>query len=255
MSHSTARRRALCSVHDVRPGCLSLVSDILADLEDRGVTAVGLAVVPRFHGGEDWEGAAAFRDDLAARAVRTEVMLHGFFHARVGGNENLPWPRRALSGLLSAGEDEFFGLGRREAEERLLAGAEILERAFGGRPRAFVPPAWAGGRNLRTVLRRLGFRVTEDHLWLYDIERRRKVLSPVVAFATRTPRRERLSLAWARTVRRAGFPGRILRFVLHPSDYSSPATREFALGLAAGLSENYDWILPSEFPGSRKERS
>jgi hypothetical protein len=102
MNHSTGRKgRALLSVHDVTPGRLSLLADILGDLADRGVSAVNLAIVPRFHGEDAWSDDAAFRKAVAAPGVRTEVMLHGYFHLRTGENERLPWPFRFRSRLQS----------------------------------------------------------------------------------------------------------------------------------------------------------
>ena len=256
MNHSTGRKgRALLSVHDVTPGCLSLLTDILGDLADRGISAVNLAIVPRFHGEDSWSDAAAFRKAVAAPGVRTEVMLHGYFHARTGENERLPWPLRFRSRLQSDREDEFFCLGAREAEERIRSGARILEAVLGRRPRAFVPPAWSGNKALRGILRRLGFFATEDHFWIYDLENGRRIPSPVIAFSTRSPRRERLSTLWARLVRRVPLPGTVLRFAVHPSDYSSPAVRALALKLVAEISANYDWRLSGEIPEPIKERS
>lgn len=257
MNHSTGSKgRALLSIHDVTPGCLSILADILGDLAGRDVSAVNLAVVPRFHGEEAWSDDAAFRRTIAGAApgIRTEVVLHGYFHARVGENEWLPWPRRFRSRLQSDREDEFYCLGPREAEGRIRSGAGILEAVFGRSPRVFVPPAWSGARALRGILRGLGFFATEDHFWIYDLKNGRRVPSPVIAFSTRSPRRERLSTLWARLVKRVPVPGTVLRFAFHPADYRSPATRDFALGLVAELARTYDWCLSGEIPGPGNER-
>jgi predicted deacetylase len=254
---SERKGRALLCVHDVTPGGLRFLADVLRDVAARGVPAANLAVVPRFHDREEWRDAAAFRGAIAGAGpgIRTEIMLHGCFHLRVGENERLSWPRRFRSRLQSDREDEFYRLGRSAAEARVRTGARILSGVFGRTPAAFVPPAWAGSAELRDVLRGLGFRATEDHFWIHDLSGARRIFSPVIAFSTRSPRRERLSKLWAGLVMRGPARRSPLRFVLHPGDYRSPATRGFALDLVEAISRTHEWVLAGELQGSRNDRS
>jgi predicted deacetylase len=244
-------RPALLSVHDVAPENLGFLADLLRDLADRHVPAVNVAVVPSFHGASMWTADAIGRAlaDVPA-GMRTEILLHGCFHARVGGNARLAGWRLLRSRLQSAGEDEFFCLDPHEAEDRIRQGRRIIETAFGAAPGVFLPPAWTGGRALRDVLGRLGFSATEDHFWLYDLRRRRRLASPVIAFATRSAWRARISTLWARAIIRTAASGAILRFAFHPADYSSPAIRSFALGLVEELSRTREWGLYNEALGS-----
>jgi predicted deacetylase len=239
------RGRALLSVHDVTPSNLAFLAGLLPLLRDVGVTAMNLAVVPRFHDGEAWADDVALRQAVAAGgpAARTEIMQHGCYHARIGGNERLTGLARVRSGLQSAGEDEFYRLDPHEAEDRIRYGRAVIETVFGRPPSVFVPPAWAGALSLRGLLKGLGFSATEDHLWIHDLETGRKILSPAIAFATRSKWRERLSRTWARLVPGRLAAGAILRFAFHPSDLRSPAVRDLALGVLDGLSLTREWML------------
>ncbi|HDT14410.1 MAG TPA: DUF2334 domain-containing protein [Candidatus Aminicenantes bacterium] len=240
--------RALLAVHDVAPSSLAALSELLPELRTAGVSAVNLAVVPRFHGAEEWTGDGDLRRALAAAGpgLRTEIMQHGYTHVRSGGNERLTGGPGLLSRLQSSGEDEFYRLPPIEAEERIRSGRRVLETAFGRRPRVFVPPAWAGGPAFRCLLRRLGYAATEDHFRIYDLAARRKIFAPVIAFATRSPRRERLSMLWARLVRAVAKPGHCLRFVFHPADLGSPRVRPLALDLLAEVAPSREWALYSD---------
>ena len=237
--------RALLSVHDVTPSSLAVLAGFLPFLRDAGIQALNLAIVPRFHGGEAWTDDVALRQALAAGgpALRTEIIQHGYYHSRVGGNERLAGPARVLSGLQSAGEDEFYRLSLREAEERVRSGRGVIEAAFGHPPSVFLPPAWAGGRSLRGLLKNVGFSVTEDHFWVYDLRTGRRTFSPVIAFATRGRLRERLSMGWARFVPGRLAAGTLLRFALHPSDFGSPAVRDLAFRILGRLSRAREWVL------------
>jgi predicted deacetylase len=185
--------------------------------------------------------------------MRTEILLHGCFHARVGSNQRLPWLRRLRSRRQSAGEDEFFSLDGSAAEDRVRLGAGILDAAFGQAVRTFVPPAWAGDAQLRDILRRRGFVATEDHLWLYDLRAQRRMFSPAVAFATRTPWRSRLSIAWARLITALPAGDRIVRLAVHPPDWQSPVIRARVLDTVAAMAGTHRWMLYGEIFGPAAE--
>ncbi|GEM_PF-6364366 len=247
--------RALLSVHDVAPDSLAFLADLLRDLSALRVPAVNLAIVPFFHGRGTWTSQEVRRVASAVPpGIRTEVLLHGCYHRRVGANARLPAWRRLLSSIQSAGEDEFFGLPERDTAERVRGGRDAVAAAFGRVPAAFVPPAWSGGPPLRAALKGLGFSLAEDHLWLYEVQRDRRLFAPVIAFATRSPWREWLSARWARAVMRAPARGRLLRFAFHPADYRSPSVRACALGLVEALGRTHEWTLYSELvaPGTRR---
>lgn len=251
-----AAGRALLAVHDVTPANLGFLARLLPVLRDAGVAAVNVAVVPSPLAGGDWGDGSALRQALAAAgpALRTEVLQHGLRHARVGANERLGPARRLMSRLQSAGEDEFFGLDAAEAAARIETGRDIVAAASGRPPRVFIPPAWAGAAALRGPLAGLGFDATEDHFWIHDLAAGRRLFSPVVAFATRSPRRERLSVAWSRTVRSGTPAGAVLRFAVHPADGDSTRVRDVSSALLARISAAREWALYGDLFGAAGER-
>jgi predicted deacetylase len=246
MKSSDGRKgRALLSVHDITPRWAGEVLDILADLKERSIPAVNLAVVPLHHRRDSWPGAPDFREAIRelGRDLRTEILLHGCYHLRVGGNETLPWTKRLRSRLQSAGEDEFFGLDPGEAAARLDLGRRVLGATFGVRAEGFIPPGWGFSRGLAGVCREHGLAYTEDQLFIHDLRAGKRLFSPVIAFATRSALRESLAGAWSRTVPRLSGGGRVLRLALHPADYRSAKTRERALRTLDRLSREREWRL------------
>ncbi len=258
MKSSDGRRgKALLAIHDVTPRWTREILDILTDLKERSIPAINLAVVPRFHRRDDWRDAPALRTAILkpGRGLRTEVLLHGCYHLRVGENARLPWRRRLRSWLQSASEDEFYGLDPAEAGRRLDLGRKVLGEAFTVRTAGFIPPAWGMSRGLVEACRRGGLSYAEDQVFIYEARTGARVFSPLIAFATRSAVREGLARAWARTVPRLAGTRRLLRLALHPSDYRSPGTRRLALRTIEVLSRDFDWLLYREALSSERRRN
>jgi len=237
--------KAILSIHDIAPSQLSAVQEIISDLKAQGVTAVNLALVPVFHQAESWrrnEEPAAVIESLQTH-FRTEILLHGFYHQRVGSNETLPWRNRLRSWLQSADEDEFYGLGVGESKDRIRKGLAVLAEVFKSKPVGFIPPSWAPTKTIMGILGGLGFLYTEDHFHIIDLRTGRKTPSPVIAFSSRSPLHRSLSLLWSYGVYKLAGRKRILRVVLHPADFRSPRIRAFALGLIKKLNGKSDWHL------------
>jgi predicted deacetylase len=237
--------RAVLCLHDVAPGQAAAVRKILDDLQAVPVPAVSLALVPAFHQTGSWErnpeGVEMIR---SARAeFRAEILLHGYYHQRVGTNKDLPSRNRFRSKLQSADEDEFYGLDLREAEGRIGKGLSVLAAVFQSRPAGFIPPSWVLGKDLTGVLRGLGFSYTEDHFHIIDIRSGHRIRSPLMAFATRSALRRGLSLIWSWGVFQLAARKRILRVALHPADYQSPGIRSFALEMIKKVNAEYEWCL------------
>ena len=237
--------QTLLTVHDVAPPLAREVLDILTDIRERSIPAVNLAVVPLFHGRYDWRDARDFLKAIQTTAtdIRTEILLHGYFHLRVGGNAALPWGKRLRSRLQSAAEDEFYGLDPAEAAARLDLGQGVLRTAFGAPAEGFIPPAWGSSRGLDRICLQRGLFYTEDQIFVRDLRTGRRFFSPVVAFATRSAWREGLAGAWSRAFLRLSGGERILRLALHPADYRSAKTRRLAQRTLDRLSRERQWRL------------
>ena len=240
-----SRGKALLSVHDISPGRLPAVRGILADLKSLGVTAVNLALVPVFHQAESWrrsEELVAMLETVQTH-FRTEILLHGYYHQRIGSNETLPWRSRLRSRLQSADEDEFYGLSVIEIEDRIQKGLNVLAEVFKSKPEGFIPPSWALTREMLTTLRGQGFAYTEDHFHIFDLRTGRKISSPVIAFSSRSAIHRNLSLLWSWWASKRADRKRILRVVLHPEDCQSPKIWATALGLIKKTGAERDWCL------------
>src|SRR3546814_20498905 len=71
---------------------------------------------------------------------------------------------RWAASRLTAGEGEFLGLPRPEADHRLLEGRAIVEQAIGRAVDGFVAPAWLYGDASLAALAAQDFGMVEDHL-------------------------------------------------------------------------------------------
>ena len=214
----------LVSVHDVTPAHAVTVRRIVSFLARRGVTAAGLLIVPDFHSrsplGCDKPFAAYLGSLISAG---WEPILHGFSHLDDGDAA----PRRFLDRLartqMTAGEGEFSALDGEEASRRLEAGLDVLEKTLGVNPQGFVPPAWLCSPEARQAIFDMGFAHSEDHIFIYDYVRSRRVFAPALGWASRSPRRRLSSkfLATCATPALTRLP--VVRLALHPGDFRYPS--------------------------------
>ena len=134
----------IVSLHDAHPGSQAAIAEQLAFLDERGVGAASILVVPDFHHEAPVVKAPAFCDTVSAwQAGGHEIVLHGYFHdRRASPRENLAtlfWTR-----LYSNREAEFLDLPLDEARVRLRRGRELFAER-GWNARGFIAPAWADG--------------------------------------------------------------------------------------------------------------
>jgi predicted deacetylase len=162
------------------------------------------------------------------RPFRIEWALHGYYHV-----EDIPDQRRRAGPvnwlarrLMTAGEGEFLALSAEEQRDRLARGREMYSAALDGSPRAFVAPAWLFNRALAPELVALGFRFTEDHWRVMDLQQNRSCVCPAITWATRTTLRRLGSRVMApmsfAVCRHMGS----LRLAIHPFDMDHPQTAD-----------------------------
>jgi len=187
-----------------------------------GAARVTLLAVPNFHGRSPLAAHPPTVDRLRRCAAGgDEVALHGIRHrqtapAGVGG--------ALRARLFTAGEAEMLGAGA--AHPVALATARDELAALVGAPiRGFVAPAWLEPRGFGDLLSELGFAWHETGLSIERLYDRRRIVAPVIGFATRTRLRMRASLAWAAAllplIERGTAFERPARIALHPSDLAS----------------------------------
>jgi len=213
----------LLALHDVTPFHMPRLERAEALFADLGVTRATYLVVPQFHG--RW---AIDRDpDFARWCARprpfaVDWALHGWCHAETGGSGRFePWnwlKRRTLT----AGEGEFLSLAADETSRRVDVGTRMFASCLGVAPTAFVAPAWLFNAALVDVLAARGFRWTEDHRRIYQLQRGTTAAAPVITWATRTAMRRRGSAVLAPLLYRAWRRRAILRIAVHPFDFDDP---------------------------------
>jgi hypothetical protein len=223
--------RALVSIHDVTPGTLPDVAEILAELDRLSVRTVTLLVVP----GREWS-PPQIEQLRCWQAEGRPLAGHGWSH-RIGGFGSA-WHR--VHGWL---------LSRREAEhlEHDAEGvAAIVRRShawFGEAglkaPELYVAPAWAMGPVDRRRLDELPFRLYEDLRGIYDARTRSRRPLPVTGYLADTPARV-VALRLTNAVQRRRRCGP-LRIAIHPPDLSLPLRADLRRDLRrAGRCAGYD---------------
>jgi hypothetical protein len=211
----------VATVHDVAPRWLPEVQALRRALAAWGADRVTLLVVPHFHHGvRTVEHAATMRWLVERRRAGDELALHGYHHVQHGAPRHLV--DRVRARLWTAGEGECLRPATSLAT-LLTRGRDELGELLPAAP-GFVAPAWLEPRGLPALLARHGFAWHETSRFVEALPSRRRIEAPVIGFATRTPLRETLSLAWARALLTVAGPSRpaSLRLALHPADLSSP---------------------------------
>jgi len=157
------------TVHDISPRNLSACRTVVSSLAERGLSRLGLLVIPADPEGPltpDGETAEWLRELAAAGH---EVILHGYYHRRLPADALALWPALA-DRLVARGVGEFVALDAAEATDRLTKGRAALAAA--GLPtEGFIAPAWLHSRATRGALRAAGFRYYTSHAALHDLAR------------------------------------------------------------------------------------
>ncbi|WCT72214.1 polysaccharide deacetylase family protein [Sphingomonas naphthae] len=217
------RRRLIASIHDVCPAYADQ-TERLADIltETMGTARFAMLVVPHH-----WAGASLDADPVLRSRLRqwadqgVEMFLHGFTHR--DDTRHAPglaaWKARAMT----AREGEFLGLDQIDAEHRMRDGLDMVEQAIGRPVAGFVAPAWLYSAGTREAMRRVRFRITEDHLRVWDpVGGATLARGPVVTWASRSRMRTASSLGVAALARATFGPLPTVRVAVHPGDVAKP---------------------------------
>jgi predicted deacetylase len=220
-------RTYLAELHDIHPGMVSRLDDMLAALPAPAREHAAVLVVP------NWQGHFPLdcHPDFCRRVARLPgpIVLHGCTHSAGRNWWNTFW----------YGHDnrsEFAHLSRKEARRLLDQGRAAIERQVGSSPQWFCAPRWHEGKSTTEALADAGFAgsLRRDRIALTSGAAAKM---PVIGFdegerrwKTRLAVRLREGVI-ARTLAR----GRPFRLVLHPSDLDDAPTWEQAMRLITGL--------------------
>jgi hypothetical protein len=206
------RPRALVSIHDVMPGNLDRVDELIELCRAAGVRRLTLLVVP----GLDWGPTELARLQQFV-AAGYQLAGHGWVHrcTRYGG-----WSHRLHSWLISRDVAEHLQCdeaGRIALVRRCVAWFAEHDLPH---PALYVPPAWALGSIARRRLSGLPVPLIETTAGLLETNSGRRWRLPLVGFEADTSLRKWLLRCWNATQPALGcWSGRPLRISLHPRDH------------------------------------
>lgn len=211
-------------------------------------------MVPRYHDQYLLTDHKSFIEWLdGARDEGCEVVLHGLSHKTTKGPGSPPPPRgvveRAKARFLTADEGEFQNLPYYRTATALQEGLSILESAFGSKPEGFVAPAWLESEHTEKALRRLGFGFHEDHLFIGDLRRSRRLLVPAITFTGRSRPRALASIAWAKAIAPLLKSPLDLRLALHPVDFEHDDLISAIGGLVREINASREWVTYRQLLG------
>jgi predicted deacetylase len=210
------RRLLLASIHDVSPRFESEVDRLMDLLRPHVGERVAMLVVPNYWGGAPIVRGSSFAARLRAWADGgVEIFQHGFFHRDEARHDRAS--DRLRADFMTAGEGEFLGLSKGEAETRIVDGRALIEDVIGRAIAGFVAPAWLYGPAALDALAGCAIPIAEDHLRVWSPKTGKTLArGPVITWASRSPARLASSLVAAAALRHV--PLKALRIGIHPPD-------------------------------------
>jgi hypothetical protein len=215
------------SIHDLSTVTRGAVERMLEDLEKAGVFQTSLLVIPDHHHKGRIDADPAFCEMLRGAVARGhEAVLHGYYHLRpTKGGEGVA--TRLITRSYTAGEGEFYDLGRQEAMALLRKGKEALGNC--GVPfRGFIAPAWLLGKEAEAAVWEEGFSYTTRIGSVIERDGR-DYRSRSMVYSVRAPWRRGLSLLWNEVLFQRLKKSPLLRIGLHPPDWEHAAIRRHIL--------------------------
>jgi predicted deacetylase len=210
------------SIHDVAPATHSIASNIISELDQKGIRHCSLLVVPNYH-----HRGASMQDRQFVSWLRQleaaghEMVIHGYFHERPP-RERESFLEKLITQFYTQGEGEFYDLGYEEALRRIKTAREEFN-AVGLKPRGFVAPAWLLSSESERAARDAEMEYTTRLGNVRDLRSGETFPARSVVYSVRNGWRRTTSLLWNAALCRALKNHPLLRLSIHPSDYSHPA--------------------------------
>ena len=216
------RRPALVvSIHDVTPYFFPQLKQIGDRLQEVGIKAMALKVIPNYRGEVNILSSEPFLNWLRQLKDKgSEIVLHGFEHLRP--NPSLHSLLRRRPSFLTKGEDEFAAITSEEARQRLLLGGNILAAAnldYAG----FTAPTWRVNRQTIQALKESGFSYLTTFSGLTDLRTGKRYFSPACGHQGIEPWLETM-MSWGNRLAEI-FLFRclpLIRIVFHPTGLDQP---------------------------------
>lgn len=228
-------KHLVVSLHDCHPGSRHQIEGQIEALEALGVSNFSILVVPQWHFGRATRHDAATLALLRRRlAAGDDLVLHGYYHLRRGGWNDLFWTR-----IYTNNECEFLDLSEGEAGHRIEMGRRLWEDE-GWPLHGFIAPGWLMPTAQNALLRRLGFLYTVRLRTFEFLPKPRVTESQSLCYSTRAGWRRTASHLWNPVLYRRLRGNNLLRLSLHPRDLEFADLRQQILELVQmALADGY----------------
>ena len=228
-------KKILISLHDVTPYHLPRLQKAEQILTQWGVPKISYLFIPDYHRKNqqlDKTILSTFKQWTSEkRAFAVQWLLHGYYHHgtsnrihELSNKLSLPIGKRLKEKFLTAHEGEFLTLSAPGIQARIREGKTVFTGFFNCSPGVFVAPAWLFNKHLFPILKDHQFRITEDHSFIYLLQKNKKISAPVITWATRTPLRKFTSQIGCPVLNRLWSDKVLIRIAVHPFDFDHPAT-------------------------------
>ncbi|UCH92891.1 MAG: DUF2334 domain-containing protein [Candidatus Aminicenantes bacterium] len=216
-------KKVLISLHDVTPYHLPRLQKAEQKLIQWGVPKISYLFIPDYHGKNhqlDRIILSRFKQWACGnRDFVIQWLLHGYYHLETSKRTH-----ESNRKFLTGNEREFLDLSPPGIQTRIREGKTAFNDVFHCSPHVFVAPVWLFNRHLIPILKEQGFRITEDHSFIYLLDKDKKLPAPVITWATRTRLRKYISQMGC-PILNCWWSGKtLLRIALHPFDFDHPAT-------------------------------
>lgn len=215
-------RSLIVSLHDVAPATWETSRQIMDEVQQCGIRACSLLVVPDYHGRGSSMQHRSFVEWLQElEEAGNEIVLHGYFHQRPRrGGES--WFNQFLTRVYTQDEGEFFDLDYEEAKRRITAAREEFEAA-GLKPHGFIAPAWLLGNEAERAARDAGLEYTTRINSVTDLRSGDTFGSRSLVYSVHNEWRRQASLCWNAALAQLSKTQSLVRLSIHPVDHSYPA--------------------------------
>ena len=205
----------IVSLHDVTPAHDSAVRTCMDFLDEIGIPATSLLVVPEYHG-TFLDSDDSFTEWLRGRRDHAdEIVLHGWRHI-----EHAPpkgFVRKLRRALFTRGEGEFLGVSPERCAEMLRHGKEMLAQ-LDLTSEGFVAPAWLIEPMLYDTLAAEGFRYTTRQMSIVDVEEKRTISALTIVLRGSSLAMNKLGRFYNNWFIRFYANHPVLRVAIHPAD-------------------------------------
>ena len=206
-------KKLIISVHDVSPFYIKELVIIFKKL--KGIKKE-IFIVPNWNNKHDISDNKLFID-MVKKEIKNKALigLHGYSHSgRVSFWEKLLFSKKDL------GQNEFSGITKNKAIEKIKKGRNSLYNTFKVYPKKFVAPRWIFNRKYFDILKRCGFSYSGS-LWnIILLNKNKKIWSFICNFDFGSNKFLNLILrylSWGLIHFKMLFGG-LIRIAVHPND-------------------------------------